>query len=232
MNKRMLLLAGTGLVLSLAAIPTGAQAILPVTDALSIAQRAIQAARQLSELVTQYEMMKAQYEAIAHFNNTLGVARGLLGSGMQLPGSLPTQIPGLAYGSNLSSYGGQFFSQNHYYTPSGTDFAAAEMVRQEQATANIQGEAYIGMQRASQRLTLLQQLQSSVDGQPDLDAVTSAEAHIASEHTFLSNEGNNIARLQLMGQMADRVDAERAEEKGTRDAEEYHELAAAEAFGP
>ena len=215
-----------------------ARAVLPVTDVASITARALEAAKNIAQLIAQYGLMEQQYQemiltfnAVSHGNNVLSTAQGLLSRATQLPGSSYTQMPGLTFGSQSSAGAVQFFAQNHFYTPQGTDFEAQEIQRQQQATANIQAEAYAGMQRADQRVASLQELQANIQDQPDVTAVSAVEAHIQSEQAFLANETTNVQRLQLMEATQSRVDQEREEQAGRKDAEEWGAAEAAAAFG-
>ena len=232
--KRILLASAVCLGLGLA-VP--AHALLPVTDAASIAARAIEAGKSLGQMVQQYQVMRQQYEqlqatynVLSHPNQVLGIAKGLAQQQMQSPGSAPGSIPGLSFGSQLSAGASRFLNQNRYAAPQGDDFNAQEMRRREQATANIQAEAQTGMERAEERIAYLNQLQQSIQDQPDVTAVAAVEARIGSEQLFLQNEGNNVARLSLIQQTATRVDQQRAEQAGRKEAEEWRSRAAARAF--
>jgi len=96
----------------------------------------------------------------------------MLDQQMQSPGSAPGNILGLAYGSQLSAGAARFLDQNRHYNPQGDDFAALEMRRQAQASANLQAEAQAGMDRAQERIASINELQQSIDGQPDVQAVS------------------------------------------------------------
>ena len=224
--KRVLLVSVACLSLALAR-PAGAAGI-PVIDGASIAARAIEAGKSLGQMVQQYQVMRQQYDqlqatynVLSHPNQVLGIAKGMLQQQMQSPGSTPANIPGLSFGSQLSAGAGRFLNQNRYYAPQGSDFAAQEMRRREQATANIQAEAQAGMERAEERIVYLNELQQSIQDQPDVTAVAAVEARIGSEHLFLQNEANNVARLQLVQQTAERVDQQRAEQAGRKEAEDW-----------
>lgn len=230
--KRILLASAACLGL---AAPARAQ--VPVTDFGSITARALEAGRSLAQMKQQYDVMKQQYDgvmqtvnALSHPNQALGMAKGLMQQQMQSPGSAPSSIPGLSFGSQLSAGASRFLNQNRYAAPTGDDFSAQEMRRREQQTANIQGEAQTGMERAEERITYLNQLQQSIQDQPDVTAVAAVEARISSEHLFLQNEANNVARLQLIQSTAARVDQQRAEQAGRKEAEEWRSRAAARAF--
>ena len=232
--KRILLASSVVLGLGMA-IP--ANAVLPVTDYASIMARAAEATRSLAQMKQQYDVMRQQYEgvmqtvnALSHPNQALGMAKGLLQQQMRSPGSTPSSIPGLSFGSQLSAGASRFLDQNRFATTQGNDFAALEMRRREQATANIQAEAQSGMDRAEERIAYLNQLQQSIQDQPDVTAVAAVEARIGSEHLFLQNEANNVARLQLVQSTAARVDQQRAEQAGRKEAEDWHTRAAAAAF--
>ena len=214
-----------------------ARAQLPVTDAASIGARAIEAAKSLAQLAQQYEMMKAQYSQLVSTYNTLthptavlSTAQGLLQQQIHSPGSMGSSIPNLAFGSQLSSAANNFLTQNRYSPAQGNDFNAQEMLRREQVTANIQAEAQEGLNRSDERINYLNQLQASIQDQPDVTAVAATEARIQSEHLFLQNEGNNVARLNLIQQSAARVDQQRAEQAGRREADDWHTRTSAAAF--
>lgn len=234
--KRVLLASASAACLALAT-PARAAGI-PVVDVASISARAIEAAKSLGQMVQQYNVMRQQYdqlvrtyEVLSHPNQVLGIAKGLLQQQMANPGSTPSSIPGLSFGSQLSAGAARFLNQNRYAEVQGDDFAARELRRREQATANIQAEAQAGLERAEERIASLNELRASIEGQPDITAVAAVEARIQSEHLFLQNEANNVARLQLIQQTAARVDAQRVEQSDRAGIEEWHARARARAFG-
>ena len=107
------------------------------------------------------------------------------------------------------------------------------MQRRAQAAANIQAEAQAGMERADERIAYLNQLQQSIQDQPDVTAVAAVGARVSSEHLFLQNEANNVSRLQLIQQTQLRVDQQRAAEHDRQSAEDWtsQSTAAAAAAG-
>ena len=233
--KRTLLASVASLGLGLA-VP--ARADMPVIDTASIAARAAEAGKSLAQLVQQYQVMRSQYDqlvstynVLSHPNQVLGIATGMAQQQLRSPGSVGSSIPGLSYGSSLSSAASNFLTRNRYSTTQATDFNAQEMIRREQSTANIQAEAQEGLNRSDERINYLNQLQQSIQEQPDVTAVAAVEARIQSEHLYLQNEGNNVARLSLIQQTMTRVDQQRAEQAGRREAEDWHDRAAAQAFG-
>lgn len=232
--KRVLLASaaclGIGLAVPVQAI-TCANCTQEGTEILRNIERVAQAKAQIDLLRNQYQQAVRTYETLRHPNQVLGIARGLLDQQMRSPGSAPTNIPGLAFGSQLSGAARRFLDQNRHAPVEGDDFAAQELRRREQATANIQAEAQVGMERAAERVAMLDELQRSIEGQPDITAVAAVEARIQSEHLFLQNEANNIARLQLIQQTAARVDAQRIEQSDRAGIEEWHARARARAFG-
>lgn len=231
--------AEAAVVLALLA-PPQAKADMPVVDPIAIAASAMQSVQQISQLVTMYREMQAQYGgimqtvgALSHPLNTLSMAPGLLQQAMRLPGSAASMIPGLSFGSQATGAASQFLNQNRFaQVPSvsgataSDNFSAQEMQRREQVTANLQAEVQDGINRAEQRITSLTQLQTSIDGQPDVQAVTAAHAAIQAEQTYLSNEGNNVARLQLLASLAGRVDAQRTEQQARSSAQDWSQRAA------
>lgn len=199
----------------------------------------VELALTLKELIQSYEVLKQSYQelqytvaSLQHLNpQSLETGAELLTNGMQLPGSAAVAMPGLNYGSNLSGYGQQFYNQNHYYTPDGNDWTAQEMQRRQYATANLQGEAQAGLERATERLASLQQLEGAIPEQPDVQAVSAMNARINSEHMYLANEQANMQRLALLERTQERVDQQRAEQHGRKEAEDWAAAVAGQAWG-
>ena len=191
---------------------------------------------QIRQMEQQYEVMRQQYgqlvqtyEVLSHPNQVMQIAKGMAQQQIQNPGSAPANIPGLSFGSQLSAGAQRFLGQNRYYQPQGDDFAVQEMQRRAQATANVQAEAQTGMERADERIAYLNQLQQSIQNQPDVTAVAAVGARVNSEHLFLQNEANNVSRLQLIQQTQLRVDQQRAAEHDRQSAEDWTSQSAAAA---
>lgn len=199
-----------------------------VFDPTNLAEQTRGILQDLNQFKQSYSMMQQQYDgimstvnALSHPNQALGMAKGLLNQQVQNPGSAPAYIPGLTFGSQLSAGAARFLNQNRQYAPQGDDWAATEMRRQAQVSANLQAEVQAGMDRSQERIDGINELQANIDPQPDVQAVSALQARVATEHLFLQNEQNNVARLQLLGQVSARVDAQRAEQKGRQDAEDW-----------
>ena len=199
-----------------------------VIDPTHIAETTRGILQELNQFRQSYAMMQQQYQgimstvnALSHPNQVMGMARNLAEQQMRSPGSMPSNIPGLAFGSQLSAGAARFLGQNRAYAPQGDDFAAQEMRRQAQASANLQAEVQAGMDRSQERIAGIDELQANIDPQPDVQAVAALQARVATEHLYLQNEQNNVARLQLLSQVSSRVDAQRAEQRGRQDAEAY-----------
>ena len=221
--KRILLATVFGLAL---AQPLPAVAQLAVTDPTSLPYLV----QQLTQLQQQYTVLKQQWgtlqstlSAVSHPTDVLSAGSSLLGSQSRLPGSATNLIPQLNLGSTLSGAGQQFFNQNRVYTPQGTDFNSTELLRRQQATANMQAEAQNGMDRAQQRLAGLDELVVAIPNQPDIAATSALQARIQAENTFLANEQSNVARLQLVQQTQGQVDQQRQEQNDLRGIEEWRQ---------
>ncbi len=187
-------------------------------------------------MLSQYQTMQAQLgtmnnmlSAIQHGNAVMTVARGLMNSTAQMPGSTSGAIPGMAFGAGLQGQAQRFYTQNHVYTPTGNDFAAQEMERKQQATANMQGEVQTGMDVADERVSMLNEMLYDIQNNDDPTYLAAAQAHIQSEQSFLANEQTKIARLQLVQATQAQVDQQRAEQNARKEAEDMHSAAAAAA---
>ncbi len=187
-------------------------------------------------MLSQYQTMQAQLgtmnnmlSAIQHGNAVMTVARGLMNTTTQLPGAGAGAVPGLTYGSGLVGQGQRFYNQNHVYTPTGNDFAAQEMERKQEATANMQGEVQTGMETADGRVSMLNEMLYDIQNNDDPTYLAAAQAHIQSEQSFLANEQTKIARLQLAQATQAQVDQQRAEQNARKEAEDMHAAAVAAA---
>jgi hypothetical protein len=193
----------------------------------------------LANWVSQLEQMRQHYqqliytvESLKHPNpGSLDVAQGLLNNATRLPGSAAAEMPGMNYGSNLSGAGQQFYDQNHYYTSQGNDWTAQEMQRRQYATANLQGEAQTGLTTIQGRLASLTELENSIPTQPDIQATAAFNARINAEKMYLVNETNHVQNLQLLQQTQARVDQQRAEQHGRKEAEDWAAAVAGQAWG-
>lgn len=199
-----------------------------VFDPTNLAEQTRHILQDLNQFKQAYSMMQQQYDgimstvnALSHPNRVMGMARGMLDQQMRNPGSMPSNIPGLAFGSQLSAGAARFLDQNRVYNPQGDDWQAQEMRRQAQVSANLQAEVQAGMDRSQERIEGINELEANIDPQPDVQAVAALQARVATEHLYLQNEQNNVARLQLLSQVSARVDAQRAEQKGRQDAEDW-----------
>jgi hypothetical protein len=187
---------------------------------------------QLEQMRQHYQQLIYTVESLKHPNpGSLDVAQGLLNNATRLPGSAAAEMPGMNYGSNLSGAGQPFYDQNHYYTPQGNDWTAQEMQRRQYATANLQGEAQTGLTTIQARLASLTELENSIPAQPDIQATAAFNARINAEKMYLANETNHVQNLQLLQQTQARVDQQRAEQHGRKEAEDWAAAVAGQAWG-
>jgi hypothetical protein len=207
--------------------PTCTQEIPAVLNYAAVIAKWVQQAEQMRE---QYQQLVWTYESLHHMNpQSLTTAAGLLTN--RLPGSGAAEMPALAYGSNLSGHGQQFYNQSHYYTPEGHDWNAEEMQRREYATANLQGEAQAGMTRIAERVASLNELQASIPEQPDVQATDAINASFSSEQAFLANESNHINNLRTLQASQQAVDIQRSEQHSRQQIDEWGKTVAAQAWG-
>lgn len=224
--KRILLASTVCIALGFGAVP--AWAVIPVEDLPALAGQAKALLQDLNQFKQSYQMLTSQYQgimstvnALSHPNQAMGIAKNLLNQQMQSPGSAPSNVPGMSFGSTLSSGAQQFLNQNRVYTPQGTDFASTEMQRQAQGTANIQAEVQAGMDRSQERIASINELQSCIDAQPDIQAVAALQTRVQTEQLFLTNETNNVNRLALLQQVGAQVTQQRAEQHHAKDANDW-----------
>ncbi|NOG73912.1 type IV secretion system protein [Roseicella sp. DB1501] len=215
--------AALALAALLGAAPARAQ--IPVTDAganMQLVQQVAYALQTVRQLEAQYQQLRSTYEAIAHTNSVTGLAGQLGGLTNTLPGA--GQVQGLMGGNaSIGGLASTLMGQNRVYAPQGTDWAAQEMQRRAQATANVQAIALQQMQATEGRIAGLQQLEAEIDRQPDLQAVNALNGRIASEQTFLAAQQQQLLQLQVLQRAQDQVDAQRAEERQRQSAEQWRD---------
>lgn len=222
--RRAILLAAPLLLVAHAAYP---QAVVICPTCTQELPAVVNYAATLARWAQQAEQMREHYvqlvytvESLKHLNpQSISTAAGLLAN--RLPGSGAADLPGYAYGSNLSGPGQRFYDQNTYYKPDGDDFAAQEMRRRSYATANLQGEAQESLAQIEERLAGLDELQASIPEQEDVQATSAINARFAAEKTFLANEQMKVANLHNMAIAQDQVDRQRAEQQGRQDRDDY-----------
>ncbi len=185
--------------------------------------------QQLTTMQSQLTTATDQLNATQHGNAVMSIARGLMNGTAQMPGSTSGAIPGMAFGSGMQGQAQRFYDQNHVYTPQGSDFAAQEMERKQEATANMQGEVQTGMDVADERVSMLNEMLYNIQDNDDPTYLAAAQAHIQSEQSFLANEQTKIARLQLVQATQAQVDQQRAEQNARKEAEDMHAAAVAAA---
>ncbi len=184
---------------------------------------------QLTDMDSQLLTQQTLLSAVQHGNAVMSIARGLMNPTAQMPGANAGAVPGMSFGAGLQGQGQRFYDQNHVFTPTGNDFAAQEMERRQEATANMQGEIQTGMETADGRVAMINEMMDNIQDNDDPTYLSAAQAHIQAEQAFLANEQTKIARLQVAQASMDRVDQQRAEQHARQEAEEMHAAAVAAA---
>lgn len=230
MNRTLLATTAVACILGASLRPASAQmAVLDGTAALNFIKQMEQMKTDWQTAKDQLGTMQTMLSAIQHGNAVMSVARGLMNSTAQMPGSNSGAIPGMAFGAGLQGQAQRFYTQNHVYTPQGSDFAAQEMERKQEATANMQGEVQTGMDVADERVSMLNEMLYDIQNNDDPTYLAAAQAHIQAEQSFLANEQTRIARLQLVQATQAQVDQQRAEQNARREAEDLHAASVAAA---
>lgn len=235
MNRTLLATAALAMIAGAGPRPAAAQGVA-VYDNTNNIQTATNFIKQITQMKQDWQTMQSQlttmnslFAATQHGNSTLSIGQGLSSLQSQMPGASSGYIPGMSFGSGLTSQGQQFYNQNHVYAPQGDDFAAQEMQRRQQATANMQGEVLTGLQASDQRITELGELQQDIANNDDPTFLAATSAHIQSEQTFLANEQTKVSRIQTIQAMQTQVDQQRAEQNARKEAEDMHSAAVAAA---
>ncbi len=191
-------------------------------SAQEAAQALSQATQQLEELQRQYAQLQQTYGALAHGLNVDNMTPGLNTSAILNPLSSIDQIPNVANGSNLGSFGGvagQFLSQNRYYAPQGNDPAAQEMNRQAQATSGIQAMAYANLQSTQERIDQLPEPRGEISVAKNEEDISAVNARIAADQDDVQTLQAQAQQLQLLQSAQNQVNEQRAQQKRRQDAD-------------
>ena len=224
MRRYLLLAACAPLALAHPAMSQG----LPVYDNANVIQRGLQHgetlrqwASQVREMERHYRQLQATYQSVAHVNSVGGLAHVLGVPGVRSPMPSATSLGGIASGLDRAADAGRFVRRNTHFDPTGNDWAAREMRRRSVAVANIQSVIERNVVAAEQRLRGITELQTEIDGQPDIQASAALGNRIQAERLALQNHQSAQQDLLALQAAQQRVDEQRLVEKGREDAEEH-----------
>jgi type IV secretion system protein VirB5 len=198
---------------------TTARAQIPVTDAGSIAQLVQQvqtAGQQLSVLKDAYDTATRTYQQVyqtyamlTRFANPNGIATELESPFLQNPmtsiNGLPNVITGTSsfagIGSNLGNLATAFSGLNRVYTPAGNDFTATSINQQANSISNLLALATQNLESLRQRTAGLQELQDKLGTASDIQTVSSVNARIATEQSYIQTQSAEATSLQTAAQI-------------------------------
>ena len=192
-------------------IANGARAQMAVVDAPATAQLIQQvsaAANQLrtlqqqyNQLVSTYQQITNQYNMLTRFADPNGAARELeqpfLRNPLPTTAALPSALTGVG-GVGGTSYAPQYLSSNQVYAPPTTTQGGQLMNTQAASLATIQGTATTNLSSIEQRITGLSDLQGQLDSATTIQQVSSVNARIAAENTYLSAQQAQATNLQTI----------------------------------
>lgn len=156
-----------------------AQAQIPVTDAINLAQEAYQHIETLGKWVQQYQQLKAQIELYTYQLESLTGKRGLGGifNALQAEGMVPDDVKEIVLLA--------------------TD-AQAKLKQIDQVVKN-------GITHTTLRQGQLQQLLRQIDATEDPKAIAELQARMSGEQVAVQNEGNRMAALSEQMRNQERV---------------------------
>ena len=198
---KRLLLATVCLCASLAP----ARAVIPVTDELGLPQwlqQTASAAQQVAQLRQSYTQLTNVYGSLAHLNSVAGVAtvlgQPLVRNSMPGAGTVGNLLSGGTSVGGLANTAQSFLQRNQVYRPTGTDAGALAMNSNAMSLANVQAMAQQSLDSIQTRMSGLDELQATIDGQPDVQALAAVQARIASEGTFIQAQQVQATQLQTL----------------------------------
>lgn len=234
---RKLLLAGSTLVAL--AVPHGARAQIPVTDAASLAQRAWQQvetlgqwteqarsmATQIASLNAQLRQAQAAYAAVTGVRDLGSAMYALNVVGIQNPLPIdPLAVQSLISGQgNFSGINGTLnglqniaATANRVYTPSGSSWRGQEMVTNANSLAGVQALAQRSYQAAAERLGLQNALRARLAVASDPKEVADLQAATAIVQADIASHQQQLQAVGVMAQAQTAVRVQRDDEQERR----------------
>ncbi len=213
------------------AIASPARADLPTIDMYSVAQRAIEAGKQLEQIKAEVQQTENVFQSVAHMTSVAGVASVLgtpmLRNVMPEAGQVGNLLSGGTSTAGLLSSAQGFLQRNQVYRPEGTDYSAQAINSNAVSLANIQAMAMQGLQSLQARMGGLDELQTVIDGQPDVQAMAGIEARIASENGFVQTQAAQGMQLQTLANLQAQVQQQASQQRARAAADSLFNATAA-----
>jgi conjugal transfer/entry exclusion protein len=226
---RRLLLATVALAPLLSPCPSFAAGI-PVVDTASIAARAMEAAKSLTEAKATVSQLQSSYRQLVSTYNSITGARNFEGLAGALGGLTRTYLPeaGQIAEATHGTTGGigrgeEIMQRNRLYAPAERDEWAVEMERREYATANAQSLAMDGIADAQDRLSKLDDMKAALENAQDIREVQGITGIIQTEAQNLNLHNTQMAQIQGLLAAEDRVERQRASQKVRQDLDDWLE---------
>jgi hypothetical protein len=202
-----------------------------VIDPASIAARAIEASRALTQAVQEYRMLETTYHALTNATSVEGIANAVGGvSRTFMPAA--GEIQGL-----MNGRGGRFgtadgtMREDRFYAPAEADQWSEEMERRETVTANAKAIAQAGLEDAQERIEQLTTAQSEIEGAEGVTSNTAYANLLASSQINLNAHRMQLDQIRTMLAADDRVTAQRADQKVRKDLDGWREELANDNYG-
>lgn len=212
-------------------IASPAYADIPTIDMFSVAQRAIEAGKQLTEVKNEVQQTMNVFNSVAHMTSVNGIAQVLeqpvVRNAMPEAGQIGNLLSG-GINPNAILNGAQgFLQRNQVYRPPGTDDTANAINCNATSLANIQAMAIQGVQSMQTRMSGLEELQASIDQQPDIQSMAGIQARIASEHTFIQTQAAQAVQLQTLASLQAQVQQQASQQRARAAADSLFNATAA-----
>lgn len=221
LSKRQLIAASVLALGGLVGSPTQAQQV--VVDPSNLAQairQVYQLQQQIMVMQQQYAQLQQTYRAISHSPssaiNHLGRQLNVEQFRNALPASSDT-MGSVLYGAPLATgyFGGVVLghlNQNRVYSPTGSDFQAAELRRGALSVAGAQASASELYQSAANRVRLLQAIEGELASARDTKDVADLQARINAEQAYIQAQQVQAQSLAMWQQSQERNRMQRNQE--------------------
>lgn len=224
--KYPVLVACAGLLLT-----APARADIPVVDLFSNAQRVIEAGKQLLEIKNEVQQTMNVFSSVAHMTSVNGIAQVLqnpmVRNAMPEAGQIGNMLSGSTSPSSLLNGAQGFLQRNQVYKPEGTDYTANAINCNATSLANIQAMAMQSVAALQARMSGLDELQSSIDSQPDVQAMAGIQARLASEQNFINTQAVQATQLQTLANLQAQVQQQASTQRARQAADSLFNATAA-----
>ena len=209
------------------------QAVIDSANLTQNIKTAAQAVVEVEQLKAQLAQLQQTYAMLTNPTDIMDMAPGMesqaLENPMPMANSLSTLIGGASAGGGAAQ---TYYDQNHVYSPTDATMASADLNKNAQSIANVEGMASTNLTAIEQRLQELPNLESDLNSATSITQVDAINGRITAESQFVQAQQAQAQNLQVLAaeqvQSQQQQDREQFNEDMTNAASDYQQAAVAD----